>query len=89
MKQVTRWTRLGLVAIGLFALPLAAQTAADPNRTMDPVRATPYETRDHSDFNWGWLGLLGLVGLAGMRHHGKRRDSTHVDDTSTRRTDRL
>ncbi len=64
--------------IGLAALPLSAQTAADPNRGAGDTHTStgmPRATDMDDDFNLGWLGLLGLAGLAGMR----RRPHTHID----------
>lgn len=101
MKRTRHLFQTAVVLAGLAAMPLAAQTAADPNQgtttpqgTHDPMPGTAGSNRDYTqdrdnDFNFGWLGLLGLAGLWGLRRHSNRTttagDADLHRDTDIRR----
>jgi MYXO-CTERM domain-containing protein len=97
---VKRYFTTALMMAGLAAVPLAAQTTADPNKSSDQTAAAPAPApmdqrndaandRDNRhDFNLGWLGLLGLAGLAGLRRRD-HRDRTAITDDRTTNPNRL
>ncbi len=64
-----------------MAIPVLAQTAADPSRPATDVTNTPRQDRD-TDHNYGWIGLLGLAGLGGLM----RRQHSHDHAVNTRQT---
>ena len=69
-----------VLAIGLTtsSLPASAQTSPGVGATgSDNTSAAPVQTTtEHSDFDWGWLGLLGLLGLAGL--NGRKHQEHNV-----------
>ena len=65
----------GVLAISLFALPLAGVATAQQTGGEHYQNQAEQTARDIGNQignrggggNWGWLGLIGLVGLAGLR----------------------
>ena len=81
--RFSKFLRVGLLSLTLFAvaLPVAAQTNDNTNRTGDNRNDRPQvRTVDRDDdTNWGWLGLLGLAGLLGLMP--KKKHEVHVRET--------
>ncbi|MDX2152278.1 MAG: WGxxGxxG family protein [Bryobacteraceae bacterium] len=81
MRKTLACLQKTVLAAALVAVPLAAQTPADPVTPGGPMTTNTVD--DDDDFNWGWLGLVGLAGLLGLRRH------SHRDVTGARTTDRV
>ena len=78
-RRFAKFLRVGLLSLTLLAVavPMAAQTNNNANRTAD-TREDRRTDRD-DETNWGWLGLLGLAGLLGLMP--KKRNEVHVRET--------
>ena len=82
-RRLAKFLRVGLLSLTLLAVavPMAAQTNDNANRTADTGddrREVRTANRDE-DTDWGWLGLLGLAGLLGLMP--KKKHEVHVRDT--------
>jgi hypothetical protein len=69
-SKLIKAASIGLLSLGLTALPFSISTSAQEA----PGTDSPTAVTEDADFDWGWLGLLGLLGLFGLA--GKK----HSDD---------